>query len=220
MACMNYANFRATGAYDAALDLSDLLNVSLQGDDIQDFDTRWDQALLSASEIPKENVLESLYKFDIRDSVQLQTVLAMYDQAIDRDRAMPSYQRLKTVVGRYIDQVIRLRNFRARNERVGTGVLVKSHKGRKVSAEGKVGECHQWKVTGQCSSGDTCSFSHGTRGQKAPSSSPTPKAQTPIAERRPAKGKAPQGSSPSGKKGQILCTSYLKGTCTNPSCNY
>ena len=40
----------ATGAHDAALDLSDLFNVSLQGDDIQDFDTRWDQALPLASE--------------------------------------------------------------------------------------------------------------------------------------------------------------------------
>ena len=52
---MIYELFRATGAHDAALDLSDLFNVSLQGDDTQDFDTRWDQGLLSASEIPKEN---------------------------------------------------------------------------------------------------------------------------------------------------------------------
>ena len=33
-------------------------NVSLHRDDIQDFDSRWDQAILSASEVPKENVLE------------------------------------------------------------------------------------------------------------------------------------------------------------------
>ena len=39
-----YDHFRATGAHDAAVDLSDLFNVSLQGDDIQDFDTRWDRA--------------------------------------------------------------------------------------------------------------------------------------------------------------------------------
>ena len=68
---------RATGAHDAALDLSDLFNVSLQGDDIQDFDTRWDQALLPASEVPKENDLESLYTMKTRESVQLQTVSAM-----------------------------------------------------------------------------------------------------------------------------------------------
>ena len=40
-----YDHFRATAAYDAALVLSDLFTVSLQGDDSQDFDTRWDQAL-------------------------------------------------------------------------------------------------------------------------------------------------------------------------------
>ena len=60
IAYMIYEHFQATGAHEAALDLSDLFTVSLQGDDIQDFDTRWDQALLAASEIPKENVLESL----------------------------------------------------------------------------------------------------------------------------------------------------------------
>ena len=125
---MIYDHFRVSGAHDAALDLSALFTVSLQGDDIQDFDTRWDQALLSASEVPKENVLESLYKMKIRESVQLQTVLAMYDQEIDRDRAMPSYQRLKTLVRRHIDQMIRTRNFRARNGRIETGILLKRHK--------------------------------------------------------------------------------------------
>ena len=49
-----YDHFGATGAHDAALDLSDLFNVSLQGGDMQDFDTMWDQALLSASEVPKD----------------------------------------------------------------------------------------------------------------------------------------------------------------------
>ena len=53
-------HFRATDAHDAALDLSDLFYVSLQGHDIQDFDTGWDQALLSANEVPEENVLGSL----------------------------------------------------------------------------------------------------------------------------------------------------------------
>ena len=50
----------------------------LQNDDDQDFDTRWDQALLSASETPAEMGLEGLYKSELQDSVQPQTVLAMY----------------------------------------------------------------------------------------------------------------------------------------------
>ena len=45
--------------------------------------------------------------------------------------------------------MIRRRNFKARNERIETGVLVKSHGWRKVSVERKVGECHQWKATCQ-----------------------------------------------------------------------
>ena len=40
-----YGHFRATGACEVGQDLSDLFNVLLHGDDIQDFDTRWDLAL-------------------------------------------------------------------------------------------------------------------------------------------------------------------------------
>ena len=54
--------FRATVAYVAAQDLPDLFKVSLHGDDIQDFDTRWNQALSAANEIPTENVLVGVYK--------------------------------------------------------------------------------------------------------------------------------------------------------------
>ena len=51
----------------------------------------------------------------IRESVQLQTVSAMYEQEIDRDRGMPSYERLRTMVRRHIDQMIRTRHLRARS---------------------------------------------------------------------------------------------------------
>ena len=46
--------FRATVAYDAAQDLSGLFEKRLQNDDVQDFDTRWNLALLAAIAIPKE----------------------------------------------------------------------------------------------------------------------------------------------------------------------
>ena len=86
IAHMIYESVRITGAHEAALALSDLFSVSFQGDDIQDFDTRWDQALLSTSKVPKDNVLEVLYKMRIRESDQLRTVLAMYEQEINQDR--------------------------------------------------------------------------------------------------------------------------------------
>ena len=44
-AYMIFEHFRATGACEAVQGLSDLFNIRLQNDDVQDFDTRWDQAL-------------------------------------------------------------------------------------------------------------------------------------------------------------------------------
>ena len=59
---MIYEHFRATGAYEVVQGLSDLFNIRLQNDEVQDFDVRWDQAPLGASEIPTEMVLGGLYK--------------------------------------------------------------------------------------------------------------------------------------------------------------
>ena len=72
-------HFRATGACEAVQGLSNLFSVTLQNDDVQDFDVRWDQALLSASDMPSDVILEGLYKSKLQDSVQFQTVLALYD---------------------------------------------------------------------------------------------------------------------------------------------
>ena len=43
---MIYEYFRATGAHEAVQGLEDSFTVSLQNDDVQDFDVRWDHALL------------------------------------------------------------------------------------------------------------------------------------------------------------------------------
>ena len=48
---MIYEYFRAAGAYEAVQGLSTLFVLSLQNDDVQDFDVRWDQALSSVSEM-------------------------------------------------------------------------------------------------------------------------------------------------------------------------
>ena len=47
---------------------------------------RWDQALSSASDTPSDVILEGLYKSkELQDTVQLQTVLALYDQETVRN---------------------------------------------------------------------------------------------------------------------------------------
>ena len=135
-----YEHFRATGAYEAVQGLSALFNLRLQNDDVQDFDVRCDQALLSASETPTEMILEGLCKSKLQDSVELQTVLALYDQETVRNNGHPSFSRL--------DQMMRTRNFRVRSEIVERGSVSKSQNGKKAFVERKVGECFQWKSQG------------------------------------------------------------------------
>ena len=131
-------------------------------------------------------------------TVQLRTVMAWYEQEIDQARAAPSCQRLKTVAKRHMEQMIRTRNFRARNERIETGVSAKSHGRSHVGVERRIGKCYQWKATGQCSRGDSCSFSHGSdRAQHAQSSSPAPKTQAQIDGRKLPKGIRSRADSPS-----------------------
>ena len=133
--CLHDLRIRATGAHEAALALSDLFTVSSQGDDTQDFVMQDGTKLFQLQmKYTRKNALESLYKMRIRESVQLVTFSAMYEQENDQNRAVPSYQRLKTEVRRHIDQTIRTRNVRVRSERIG--VLVISQNGKNVSVEG------------------------------------------------------------------------------------
>ena len=79
---MIYEHFRATRACEAVQGLSDLFNFRFHSDDIQDFDTRWDHALLPVSEIPTEMVLKDLYKSKLQGSVQLQTVMEFMNKRL------------------------------------------------------------------------------------------------------------------------------------------
>ena len=75
----------------------------------------------------------------------------MIEQENERVGAMPSYQILQTMVRRQIDQMFRTRNWRPQKETVETGIRWKVS-ARMLSVE----------ATGQSSSADSCSFSHGS----------------------------------------------------------
>ena len=105
-------------------------------------------------------VLEGLYKSKFHGSVQTQTVLALYDKETPRNNGQPRYQRLEASVRLHVDQTMRTRNFRARNETVERDAITKGRKRKRVYVETKVGECFHWKAHGQRSTGDLCNFSH------------------------------------------------------------
>ena len=136
---MIYERFRATEAHEAVQGLSTLFALSLQNDDVQDFDVRWDHALLSVSEMPLDVMLEGLYKSKLQDSVQLQTVLALLrPRNCSKTMGKTSYLRLKTSVKIYIDLMMRTRNFRVRNDVVERGSVTKSQKGKIAYVERKI----------------------------------------------------------------------------------
>ena len=101
-------HFQATRAYNTAQCLADLFNIWTHGDDVQDFGTRWNQVLLVTSETPEESVLGGLCKMKFQGSKK-QTAL----------------------VRQHIDQTITTRTFKARSDRIETGVLVMSEKREK-----------------------------------------------------------------------------------------
>ena len=71
IAFMIYEQFRVTDAHDTVLEYADLFSVTHRDDNIQEFDTRWDEVRLSMSKIPSDDTWASLYKLRIRESDQL-----------------------------------------------------------------------------------------------------------------------------------------------------
>ena len=145
--------FRVTGAHDAVLDCADFFSVALHDDNIQEFDSGWDEDLLSVSKIPSDDILEGLDILRIRESDQLKTVLEFYEMEIHQKVLMPNYQKLKTS----IDQKLRLQKFDTRHGRIEAGAADKNRKGMS-GVEGGKGTCCQWKEKSPCS--DQCSFRH------------------------------------------------------------
>ena len=82
---MIYDYFRVTGAHDAVLDYADLFTITLRNDDVQEFNTRWDEIILSMTKVPPDDILESVYKLRIRLSDQLKTGSELYDMDSSED---------------------------------------------------------------------------------------------------------------------------------------
>ena len=96
IACMIYEYFRATGAYEAVQGLEDLFTMSLQNDDVQYFDVRWDHALLSVSEMPSNVILEGFFK-EKKYSIlfNFRVCWLLFDQEVARNNGKPNCSRIK-----------------------------------------------------------------------------------------------------------------------------
>ena len=60
IAYLVYEYFQVTGANESVENYADLFTISLRNDDIQEFDTKWNEILLSMTKIPSVDILEGL----------------------------------------------------------------------------------------------------------------------------------------------------------------
>ena len=76
---------------------------ALRGDDVQEFDTKWDEVLLSMKNTLGEDMMESFVKLRIRNSEQVKTTSALYNQDTLEKGQPVSFTRLKNMVKKYLE---------------------------------------------------------------------------------------------------------------------
>ena len=218
IAIMFYDYFRGTGAHDTILDDADLFTSTLRNDGVQEFDTRWDEILLSMSKIPTDDVLESLYKLRRRESDQLTTVFELYELEIHQKISKPDYHKMKIMVKRNMDQKLRSENCVARNGRIETGVVVKNRRSQSIVERG-LGECWQWQASGQCSKGHNRSFRHDERKREKspPKSSQSSEPLKERDERKRSRRRIPRGRRPSGDDLEVDAPLHLAAIGIHPN---
>ena len=157
------------------------------------------------TQIPSDDILESLCKLRIRESEKLKSVLELYNMETHQKKAGFDYHRLNTMVKRSIDQNLRMKNFEARNGNYETSVVVKNQ-GTKQREQRTLGDCWQWKANGQCSKGENCSFRHDTNKRaKSTQPNPSPRSSTQQNGRNAPRTRSPRGKSPRGRMSRWPC---------------
>ena len=83
-----------------------------------------------------------------------------------------------------------------------------------------MGECYQWEAIGQCSKGDSCSFSHDPASEKRDKKDILPLLHR--KRRHKLTGRYPQKFRPqtSETRRKIPCRNFTWRKCTYPSCNF
>ena len=100
---------------EAIWDFRDLSKVQLNNDNVQPFNSKWDEALSAVTDRPTDNKLESLYKMQVEKSKELTYLLQVYTQETSFGDKKYDYCRLKLMSQRHLEQKINDSHFTARN---------------------------------------------------------------------------------------------------------
>ena len=202
-----YEHFRVTRAHDPVENCSVQCTIVLRNEDIQKFDSTWDGILLSMTKIPPDDILEGLHKLtSLRNSRPYWNCLTW--------RSIRRKQDLIITDWNFGEKKYRARctneEFWRQKRKYERNTVVKNQ-GTKQRGQRILGDCWQWKSSGQCSKGDNCSNKRAKMTQ--PNSSPNSFMQQ--NERNASRTRCPRGKSPSGRMSRWPCKDFLH---TNSFC--
>ena len=98
MALMIYDFFKITGDNDAILDSRDFSNVQLKNDNVQAFDTKWDEVLSAVTDRPTDSILECRCKLQVEKSEGLEYLFQIYAQETTFGDKKYDYCKLELVI--------------------------------------------------------------------------------------------------------------------------
>ena len=99
---MIYDHFKKSKTEGAIVDISNLMDLELVGNNLRAFDTAWDDLLLGIDKKYDEDILESLYLKQIKKSDELSNVLALYNQDIVIKGEKRNYEKLRSLVRAFL----------------------------------------------------------------------------------------------------------------------
>ena len=193
-----HQHFSTNIKHGATYALQDLFNVKLKGENLKVFLSNWDQVLAGIQKVPDENVLETLFLNQIKNSKNINHDLQEYFRAEDGS-STKSYDYLITAVRRFLER----ERLEVNRERIARNLGASSSAtvpavGDKVGYIPK-GYCVKWNKTGNCSN-DQCKFKHEKPPKRERSTSRT----------------SERGRSPSRDdkgKGKKICKFWKQGRC-------
>jgi len=94
IAFMLYHSYRVTDVEGGLLDFTDLLAVTLKGDNVRGFINDWELRLSGLRTMPAPNIMESLFRKQLDTSHQLENTMELYTLDITQRGEQRSYEQL------------------------------------------------------------------------------------------------------------------------------
>ena len=213
--------FRVTGAHDTVLDDADLFSVTLRGDNVQEFDTRWDEVLLSMSKVPSDDI-EDTWVWSTQNRV---TLVRHGNSSEDIDARWSEVEDDGEMEHSSETSITKFRRRKRENWDRNIGYEsqgIKWHWERKRIF-------FQRKAKGQCSRGDQCSFRHESHDREKPTQKAAPSSEPPTPRGRSASRKRSlRGRRQSGEptdslaktSWKVLALSHFVTSGIRPECQF